>query len=161
LREGVQPTSAIAGLRYAGFWIRFVAVLLDGIILTIVELTLQRLILAPVFHIAQVRPNMSPGEVMGPLVALFGVSTAINFLIGCTYETFFIFRFGATPGKMALSLKVVRPDGGPIDLGRAIGRYFAKLLSTLTLLIGFIIAGFDSEKRALHDMICDTRVVKN
>jgi uncharacterized RDD family membrane protein YckC len=55
---------------------------------------------------------------------------------------------------------VVRPDGGPVHLGRAVGRYFAKWLSSLTLCIGYIIAGFDAEKRAMHDMIVDTRVVK-
>ena len=69
-------------------------------------------------------------------------------------------RVGATPGKMALGLKVVRPNGGPITLGRAVGRYFAKRLSSITLGIGYIIAGFDAEKRAMHDMIVDTRVVR-
>ena len=67
---------------------------------------------------------------------------------------------GKTPGKMALDLKVVRPDGGPISLGRAVGRYFAKIVSGIILMIGYIMAGFDSEKRALHDMMCDTRVIK-
>jgi uncharacterized RDD family membrane protein YckC len=61
---------------------------------------------------------------------------------------------------MALDLKVVRPDGGPISLGRAVGRYFAKIVSGIILMIGYIMAGFDSEKRALHDMMCDTRVIK-
>jgi uncharacterized RDD family membrane protein YckC len=61
---------------------------------------------------------------------------------------------------MALGLKVVRPGGGPITPGRAAGRYFSKMVSSMTLMIGYIIAGFDSEKRALHDMICDTRVIK-
>ena len=54
-------------------------------------------------------------------------------------------RVGATPGKMVLGLKVVRPNGAPVSLGRAVGRYFAKLLSSLTFCIGFIIAGFDSK----------------
>ena len=54
---------------------------------------------------------------------------------------------------MALGLKVVRPNGGPVNLGRAVGRYFAKWLSSITLGIGYIIAGFDAEKRAMHDMI--------
>jgi len=44
-------------------------------------------------------------------------------------------------------------------VGQAVGRYLAYLLNSFTLLIGFIIAGFDTEKRALHDRICDTRVV--
>jgi uncharacterized RDD family membrane protein YckC len=80
--------------------------------------------------------------------------------INCCYETFFVARLGATPGKMALGLKVVRPDGGPVGLGRAFGRYFAKFLSMIILGIGYIMVGFDSEKRGLHDMICGTRVVK-
>jgi uncharacterized RDD family membrane protein YckC len=61
---------------------------------------------------------------------------------------------------MALGLKVVRPNGGPVSPGRAFGRYFAKWLSSMTLGIGYIIAGFDAEKRAMHDMIVDTRVVR-
>ena len=60
---------------------------------------------------------------------------------------------------MALGLKVIRADGGPISVGLAVGRYFAKILSALTLWIGFIIAGFDREKRTLHDHICGTRVI--
>jgi uncharacterized RDD family membrane protein YckC len=68
--------------------------------------------------------------------------------------------YGATPGKMALGLKIVRPDGGPISAGRAVGRYFAEILSALTLMIGYMMAGWDSEKRALHDRIADTRVIK-
>jgi uncharacterized RDD family membrane protein YckC len=60
---------------------------------------------------------------------------------------------------MALGLKVIRPGGGPVSLGRAIGRYFAKMLSTVILGIGYIMIGFDSKKRGMHDMICDTRVI--
>jgi uncharacterized RDD family membrane protein YckC len=60
---------------------------------------------------------------------------------------------------MALGLKVTTANGGPISVGLAAGRYFAKILSWITFCIGFIIAGFDSEKRALHDHICGTRVV--
>ena len=55
---------------------------------------------------------------------------------------------------------MVRPNGGQVTLGRAVARYFAKWLSYLTLCIGFIIAGVDAQKRAMRDMIVDTRVVK-
>jgi uncharacterized RDD family membrane protein YckC len=61
---------------------------------------------------------------------------------------------------MACGLKVVTPEGDKITYLRAFGRYFAKIVSSLTLLIGFIMAAFDDEKRALHDRICDTRVVR-
>ena len=60
---------------------------------------------------------------------------------------------------MAVKIKVVRPDGSPIGYGRAFGRYFGFLLSYVICLIGLIMAAFDSEKRALHDRICDTRVI--
>jgi uncharacterized RDD family membrane protein YckC len=61
---------------------------------------------------------------------------------------------------MACGIKVVRPDGDRVSYARALGRYFAEILSGLILAIGYIMAAFDSEKRALHDHICSTRVVK-
>jgi uncharacterized RDD family membrane protein YckC len=61
---------------------------------------------------------------------------------------------------MAMGLKVVRADGSPVSIGLAFGRYFAKMLSGFILLIGYIMAAFDAQKRALHDMICDTRVIR-
>jgi uncharacterized RDD family membrane protein YckC len=60
---------------------------------------------------------------------------------------------------MALSLKVVRADGSKVSYMRAFGRAAAEIVSGILLLIGYIIAGFDDEKRALHDRMCDTRVV--
>ena len=88
------------------------------------------------------------------------IAQALGFLIAVSYTVFFIGKFGATPGKMVLGLKVVRSDGGRVTYLRAFARYFAEFLSAITLLIGYIIAAFDSEKRALHDHICDTRVIK-
>jgi uncharacterized RDD family membrane protein YckC len=49
--------------------------------------------------------------------------------------------------------------GGQISLPKGIGRYFSKIVSAIILLIGFIIAGFDSKKQALHDKIASTYVV--
>jgi uncharacterized RDD family membrane protein YckC len=100
-----------------------------------------------------------PAAIFAALGAV-GVLGSIGLLLACTYEGIFVSQMGATPGKMALGMKVVRPDGSRVDLGRAVGRYFAKLLSMLILGIGYIMVAFDSEKRGLHDMICDTRVVR-
>ena len=146
LREGVASASTFI---YAGFWIRFAAVLLDGIILFVAGVVVQ-LLFAP----------MTRSGRMDLMLMALGFEYLIGMIIGATYEGLFISRLGATPGKMALDLKVVRPDGGPISLGRAVGRYFAKIVSGIILMIGYIMAGFDSEKRALHDMMCDTRVIK-
>ena len=61
---------------------------------------------------------------------------------------------------MACKIKVVTADGGRVSYARAFGRYFAKMLSAFTCMIGYIIAVFDNpQKRALHDHICNTRVV--
>jgi uncharacterized RDD family membrane protein YckC len=146
LREGVASAGTFI---YAGFWIRFVAALLDGIILLVASVVVQ-LLLAPMLRSGRT-------DVM--LMALV-IESLIGMAIGATYEGVFVSRFGATPGKMALDLKVVRPDGGPLSLGRAVGRYFAKIVSWIILAIGYIMAGLDSQKRALHDMICDTRVIR-
>jgi uncharacterized RDD family membrane protein YckC len=62
---------------------------------------------------------------------------------------------------MACNLKVVVEDGERVTYMRAFGRHFAKLLSSMILAIGFIMAAFDDQKRTLHDRICETRVVRN
>ena len=66
----------------------------------------------------------------------------------------------ATVGKMALGIIVTDLDGRRIGFGRATGRYFAKILSALTLGIGFLMAGFTERKQALHDMVASCLVVK-
>jgi uncharacterized RDD family membrane protein YckC len=60
---------------------------------------------------------------------------------------------------MAVGIKVVRTDGTRISLARGVGRFFAAMLSGLTLGIGFLMAAFTERKQGLHDMICDTLVV--
>jgi uncharacterized RDD family membrane protein YckC len=152
LREGVAPAVAVT---YAGFWIRFLAVLIDGIILFIVDTILELSVLGT--SSTQIAAN--PADI-GAAMSKVGLIWLITLGVQCTYETFFIGKMGATPGKMALGLKVIRADGSPVDYPRAAGRFFAKILSTIILFIGYIMAGFDSQKRALHDMICDTRVIK-
>jgi uncharacterized RDD family membrane protein YckC len=121
LREGV---ASAATFTYAGFWIRFVAVLLDGIILFVAGVVVQ----------LGFAPMLRSGRMDLALMAL-GAEYLIGMAIGATYEGLFVSRFGATPGKMALDLKVVRPDGGPISLGRAVGRYFAKIVSGIILMV--------------------------
>jgi uncharacterized RDD family membrane protein YckC len=162
LREGVAPLQP--AFYYGGFWIRFVAAVIDGIIMGVTSSAVQLLLLGSVYRpFANMREPMPPDQALAAFGAIMGtlaLSMLIGVAIGASYEGFFVSRVGATPGKMALGLKVVRPNGGPVSLGRAVGRYFAKWLSSMTLGIGYIIAGFDAEKRAMHDMIVDTRVVK-
>jgi uncharacterized RDD family membrane protein YckC len=157
LREGVAPRAAA---HFAGFWIRFVAWLIDSIILMVAGSIVQFVLLGQLAF-RQPQPGTSPEVVIGAMMGMVGVVFLVDMVIGCSYEAFFVSSsLSATPGKLALELKVVRPNGARLSLGRAVGRYFAKRLNLLTACIGYIMAGFDSEKRGLHDLICDTRVVR-
>src|SRR5262249_9806112 len=139
-------THVTTALRPAGFWIRFVAVLIDGVVLLVAQGIL--------FSVGWV---LSGGS-MGDRIA---IKAAVNFfgtLIGAAYGIFFHLLWGQTIGKMALQIKVVSMNGGPLSFGQAVGRSFATFLSALILCIGFIMAGIRSDKRALHDLLAGTRV---
>jgi uncharacterized RDD family membrane protein YckC len=148
---------------FGGFWIRFVAIIIDAIILGVVSVIIRiPLGLAMGGVGLGLGRNPDPSQVLAALPAILslaGISFVIQLAISLTYEVYFLSTRGATPGKMALGLKVTRADGSPVSAGLAAGRFFGKYLSFLTLCIGFIIAGFDREKRSLHDYICGTRVV--
>jgi uncharacterized RDD family membrane protein YckC len=145
------------GLHYAGFWIRFGAKFIDGMIMAVVQWG----ILIPVgmlfYTTAQGNPQRE--AVAAGAFFLIGLQQLIAIGIPAVYNTYFLGRFGATPGKMACRLKVVTPEGGKVSYMRALGRNFAEWLSAIVFAIGYIMAGFDSEKRALHDRVCSTRVV--
>ncbi|MCD9098871.1 RDD family protein [Luteimonas fraxinea] len=88
------------------------------------------------------------------------VINAVSLVLSALYFAWFHAAYAmATPGKMAVGIKVVRLDGARISFLRGIGRYFATILSSLILMIGFLMAGFTQRKQALHDMVCDTLVV--
>jgi uncharacterized RDD family membrane protein YckC len=155
LREGATPAVAA---RYAGFWIRVVATLIDAIILGAVAGVIQVAVLGSFITIPRPQPGVIPD--LGASLGMLGLASLINMAVAATYEAFFVAKLAATPGKLAVGIRVLRPDGSRVDLARAYGRYFAKIVSTVILFIGYIMVAFDSQKRGLHDMICDTRVVK-
>ena len=94
------------------------------------------------------------------MTAFFVVFYIVNIGVAVAYTTWFLGKYAATPGKMALGLKVITADGGKVSYLKAFGRYFAEIVSGIILFIGYIMAAFDDEKRTLHDRICNTRVVK-
>ena len=148
LREGISTGRVYA---YGGFWIRFLAVVVDGLILWVASLFYS----APIMLVVGFDPSKTQRFLMTEALLVL-----LSTIVGMLYETFFVGYYGATPGKMICHLKVIRSDGSKLTYGRALGRYFAKALNSFTLLIGYIIAGFDEEKRGLHDRICDTRVIR-
>ena len=154
--EGIEKEEHVE-VRYVGFWIRFLARLIDGMLLGMAGLIL-RLPLILMLGIGLGRSY--PFGIFTPAYgAVTGMMILVNLALGMAYEVFFVSTRGATPGKMALGLKIIRADGSPIPPGLALGRYFAHWISGAILFIGYIMAGFDSQKRALHDRICETRVI--
>lgn len=152
IREGGQTLGV---RRYAGFWIRFVARVIDAVILGVVGVIIN----IPLRLVIGFGGAGNAAAVMSLGFALLGITLLVDFAIGFAYEVYFVASRGATPGKMILGLKIIRSDGSPLNAGQAVGRYFAYVLDGFTLFIGFIIAGFDDQKRSLHDRICDTRVI--
>ena len=91
--------------------------------------------------------------------AVFGY--AIGIILNWLYFTLFeASKKQATPGKIALGILVMDTDGNRITFGRANGRYWGKILSGMTLLIGYLMAAFTQQKQALHDMMADCLVVR-
>lgn len=146
LKEGAALPGAWI---YGGFWIRFAAKLIDGVITNVASTAMSFAL------------NLALGAAgAGNEFLILGLNYGVGLLLGIAYTTLFLGAFAATPGKMACGLKIVRPDGGRVTYMRAFARHFAEMLSGLILFIGYIMAAFDDEKRALHDHICDTRVVR-
>lgn len=149
LREGLVPTGL---LQYAGFGVRFGAKVIDGLLLGVVNVGIQLAVMGPAF--LQPKPNLD-GFWVRYFLAVF-LSTAVS----AGYTIFLHGKYGATLGKRAVRVKVVRANGQAIGYSKATVRYFAEFLSSFTLLIGYLMAAFDEERRALHDRICDTRVIR-
>ena len=132
---------------YGGFWIRVVAYLIDGILLTIVCGVVERILGIDIFA--------SDWEHYDPMANL--ISLVIGWLYFALLESS---PRGATVGKMAMGLRVVTGSGQRLSFMNATGRYFAKILSGIIAGIGFIMIAFTDRKRGLHDMIADTLVIK-
>jgi uncharacterized RDD family membrane protein YckC len=154
LREGVNlPTEMV----YASFGRRVLAKIIDGVIVGVVNAIIGALVGAAVG--AAIAAGQS-GSAGAKLVLMQVVLQAVGIGLALAYSLFFVRKYDATPGKLAMKMKLVRADGSKLSKGRITGRHFAEWLSSLTLLIGYLMAAFDKEqRRALHDRICDTRVI--
>lgn len=148
--------SSIHAVRHAGFWLRAVAFLIDWIVANIVALVI---VVPFAFLIGLAMAGSASNAELENIGAVFGY--AVGAIISWLYFTIFeSSQWQATPGKKVLGLKVVDPNGHAIGFGRANGRYWAKILSGITLLVGYFMAGFTEKKQALHDLIAETYVVK-
>ena len=153
---------------YAGFWIRFIAIIIDGIIISIVRAFLVIPILAMVgISFANGMGDFDPSNMddLIPMIATFvaaaGVLMLVSTIIWVLYGTLMeASKYQATVGKLALGLIVTDTNGAKLDFSKSLVRNLSKLLSNFILLIGYIMAAFTEKKQGLHDIIAGTLVVK-
>ena len=138
-REG---TTTAGSPEYAGFWKRFLASFIDGILLIIPLLPLYILIL--------VDPRIIYFLIFYPLALL------LPWLYSAIMESS---SSQATLGKMALGIVVTDAQGRRISFARATGRYFGKIISCLILYIGYLMIAFTQRKQGLHDIMAECLVV--
>jgi uncharacterized RDD family membrane protein YckC len=160
---GVQYTS----VQYAGFWLRFVAYLIDGFVSGLAFLIL----LIPLFILTgagAALSKISSGDDISDDVAAFlgfgfilgfvGIIVVVSWLYYALSESS---SWQATLGKKMLNLKVTDMTGQPISFARASGRFFARIITKLIPFgIGYILAGFTEKKQAIHDMIASCLVLR-
>jgi len=137
---------------YGGFWIRFIAYLIDGIILYVVFAILIFIFTGDLFYQAKIDPMQLGKDYW--LITSSNIILSLLYYVGLESS-----KYQATLGKMVMGLKVIDEGGQRLSHGRALGRYLSKIISALILLIGFIMAAFDSKKQALHDKIASTYVI--
>jgi uncharacterized RDD family membrane protein YckC len=144
------PTEVQTSAGYAGFWLRFCAVLIDTLILFVVNFVIGFVI---GLTLALAAGGIGPGE----RVLMNILSIVIGWLYSALQESS---AAQATIGKRAVGIFVTDTQGQRISFARATGRHFAKILSALILLIGYIMAAFTERKQALHDQMADTLVLR-
>lgn len=138
--------------QYAGFWLRFVAIIIDVIVLTIVQFPLT-LIMGPATMYTYTNGSFE-------FHTTNSGAQIVSIIIGWVYFAGMeSSSMQATLGKRALSLIVTDENGMRVTFAKATGRHFAKILSWLILFIGFIMAGFTEKKQGLHDILAGTLVI--
>jgi uncharacterized RDD family membrane protein YckC len=139
------PIAVDRNLKYAGFWIRVAAIVIDGFVFSGCYVVFGLLLYVGSFQ--------GENSIMTPVVVVVFVACYILY-----FPLFESSAKQATPGKMAVGIKVGNSKGDRISFGNALGRYFSKILSGMILYVGFMMAGWDPKKQALHDKLADTYV---
>jgi uncharacterized RDD family membrane protein YckC len=153
-------------VEYAGFWLRFVAYLIDGVVISLGLV----LILIPLIFLtglgallSQIHPQDELNDagvllIIGVIFLFFTVGLAVTWLYHALMESS---EWQATVGKKALGLVVTDMAGRRVSFGRATGRHFAKIVTNMVpAFIGYIMAGFTEKKQALHDMMAGCLILR-
>jgi len=167
-----ETKQTVKETRYAGFWIRFAAHLIDWLVLSFIQgiLIIPFLIIIGISVAMGVEDfaycewdNWDSIEALGyaaGIISIIVIASLVELLSGWLYYALMqSSKSQATLGKLAVGIKVTDMDGDRITFLRATGRYFSKIISGMILYVGYIMAGFTDRKQALHDFIASTYVV--
>ena len=135
--------------RPAGFWIRAVALAIDVVVLTLVQVSFRLM------------ARRLWGATAEDSALLHSMTTLFTLIFAGVYVTVLQAATGQTIGKLVVRARVVLVDGGPVPVGVALLRFFAYFISCVTFGLGYLMAGLRSDKRALHDLIAGTRVERH
>jgi uncharacterized RDD family membrane protein YckC len=182
LSSGIAPNQAAAPARahdaappvtyvavpaspYGGFWIRLLAHLIDHIILGAIAAPLFFIMVLPailrIAHEAEQNQEPPSPELIVTILSSVFIYVALAFVGQWLYDALLTSSsWQGTIGKRVLRLKVVDEAGNRIGFGRATGRFFAKILSSMFFCIGFIMIGLTERKTGLHDLLAGTRVLR-
>ncbi len=134
--------------KYVGFWARVLATLIDSVL--IMAITLPPLL--AIYGLAYLEND----EAISGLADIL-ISNILPMILVILFWT----KKQATPGKMAVSAKIVDAEtGGKPSKKQCVGRYFAYILSAIPLGLGFLWVAFDAKKQSWHDKLAGTVVVK-
>lgn len=166
----IIETNKQQDVTYAGFWLRFAAYIIDMAVLSVVGMVLAVPTVISIVTIALGLKDLNdPMEILkdGNLVRvgmLLGIIILVSLISLVTSWLYYALmessKMGGTLGKMAIGLKVTDLNGNRISFARATGRYFARIVTNLTMLIGYIMAGFTEKRQALHDILASCLVIK-
>jgi uncharacterized RDD family membrane protein YckC len=149
------------GPEYGGFWLRVVAMLLDGVVLSVVITPIIFLVMFPAVKQAvddaQRGSQDPPMELFARMFAVIPLIYLVNWL----YDSLLTCSsWQGTVGKRVLRLKVIDQAGNRVSFGRATGRSLSKIFLSGILYVGYIMVAFTDRKQGLHDMIAATYVVR-
>lgn len=139
--------------QYGGFWNRFAALFIDGLILILPQ-SLFGYLLGTSF-VARFNYQDPTLIAMGYMLWAYLTAALISWIYFAAFESSLK---QATPGKMALGLIVTDTQGRRVSFGRASGRFWAKILSSLPMGLGYLLVAVTPRKQALHDLLCQTLV---
>ena len=148
----VRPEADVTG-NPAGFWIRLLAFILDQVLLFVVGITISLMVTD--LTLAEILTRIIDPE--APYLSSEWLTT---FALEAGYWTIMIGTWGRTAGKALLRIKVTRVDGSSVSYPRSLVRYLAYYISWLTLGLGFLSIPLSKRKKGLHDLVCDTRVIR-